>query len=181
MFERAKYGHCETSSQIREQAVQPRTGRSQHIDGECRRKMRMSGLCKVEMSAFLRAGGPMAEERIALSAKERERLKVLPEITSGSYRFVGRLGIDKRIRNQDDPGELASKSLIEANLYLVVPIAEQHSPQGLSMLELIQEGNLGLRHAAKSFPGNDAIFVSYAASCVEDAITKAIAESRSAS
>jgi DNA-directed RNA polymerase sigma subunit (sigma70/sigma32) len=123
----------------------------------------------------------MAEERIGLGAKERERLKVLHQITSGSYRFVGRIGIDKRIRNQDDSGDLASKSLIEANLYLVVPIAEQHSPQGLSMLELIREGSLGLRHAAKSFPGNDAIFVSYAASCVEDAITKAIAESRSAS
>jgi hypothetical protein len=35
MFERAKYGQRETSSQIRAQWVQPRTGRSQHIDGEC--------------------------------------------------------------------------------------------------------------------------------------------------
>jgi RNA polymerase primary sigma factor len=87
----------------------------------------------------------------------------------------------QHIRNQDDPGELATKRLIEANLYLVVPVAERHSFQGLSMLELIQEGNLGLMHAIKSFSGNDATFVSYAASCIEDAITKAIAESRSAS
>ena len=87
----------------------------------------------------------------------------------------------QHIRKQDDPGELAAKRLIEANLYLVVPIAERHSSQGLSMLELIQEGNLGLMHAIKSFSGNDATFVSYAARCIEDAITKAIAESRSAS
>ena len=87
----------------------------------------------------------------------------------------------QQIRNQDDPAELATKRLIEANLHLVVPIAERHSSQRLSMLELIQEGNLGLMHAIKSFPGNDKTFVSYAAACIEDAITKAIAESQSAS
>ena len=87
----------------------------------------------------------------------------------------------QHIRNQDDHAELATKRLIEVNLYLVVPIAERHSSQGLSMLELIQEGNLGLMHAIKFFSGNNKTFVSYAASCIEDAVTKAIAESRSAS
>jgi hypothetical protein len=43
----------------------------------------MSGLCKVEMSTFLGAGGPIEEERIELSAKERERLKVLHEVERG--------------------------------------------------------------------------------------------------
>jgi hypothetical protein len=42
--------------------------------------MRMSGLCKVEMSAFLRAEGPMETQRIALSQRERDRLKVLHEV-----------------------------------------------------------------------------------------------------
>jgi RNA polymerase primary sigma factor len=87
----------------------------------------------------------------------------------------------QHIRNQDDPAELATKRLIETNLYLVVPIAVRHSSQGCSMLELIQDGNLGLMHAIKSFSGNSQTFVSYAASCIEDAITKAVAESRSAS
>jgi hypothetical protein len=48
----------------------------------------------------------MAEERIGLGAKERERLKVLHQIASGSYRFVGRLGIDKRIRIRTTRGNL---------------------------------------------------------------------------
>jgi RNA polymerase primary sigma factor len=87
----------------------------------------------------------------------------------------------QHIRNQDDPAELATKRLIEVNLHLVPPIADWHSSAGLSMLELIEEGNLGLMHAIKSFSGNDKTFVSYAVSCIEDAITKAIAESRSAS
>jgi len=46
----------------------------------CRRKMRMSGLCKVEMSAFMVAEGPMETERIPLSQRERDRLKVLHEV-----------------------------------------------------------------------------------------------------
>jgi RNA polymerase primary sigma factor len=87
----------------------------------------------------------------------------------------------QQIQNQDDPAELATKRLIETNLYLVVPIAERQYSQGLSTLELIQEGNLGLMHAIKSFSGNDKTFVSYAVSCTEDAITKAISELRSAS
>ena len=40
----------------------------------------MSGLCKVEMSASWKAEGPMETERIALSQRERDRLKVLHEV-----------------------------------------------------------------------------------------------------
>jgi len=40
----------------------------------------MSGLCKVEMSAFMGARGPMETERIALSQRERDRLRVLHEV-----------------------------------------------------------------------------------------------------
>jgi hypothetical protein len=42
--------------------------------------MRMSGLSKVEMSAFIGAEGAMETERIALSQRERDRLRVLHEI-----------------------------------------------------------------------------------------------------
>jgi hypothetical protein len=48
----------------------------------------MFGLCKVEMSAFfLGVGGPIKEERIALSLKERERLKVL-QVEPGHLRQI---------------------------------------------------------------------------------------------
>jgi hypothetical protein len=46
----------------------------------CRRKMRMSGLCKVEMSAFMDGRGPVETERITSSQRERDRLKVLHEV-----------------------------------------------------------------------------------------------------
>jgi hypothetical protein len=49
-------------------------------------------------------------------------------------------------------GEVAKRRLIESKLHLVLPIAEQHASTGLSMLDLIQEGNLGLMRAIDSFP-----------------------------
>src|SRR5437016_3290249 len=45
--------------------------------------MRMSGLCKVEMSAFMVGRGPMETERIALSQRERDRLRVLQDVQRG--------------------------------------------------------------------------------------------------
>jgi RNA polymerase primary sigma factor len=71
--------------------------------------------------------------------------------------------------------------LIEVNLCLVVTIAKRHSSQGIAMLELIQEGNLGLMRAIDSFSSDNQTFVSYAAISTEDAIAKAITESRSSS
>ncbi|HEY4950445.1 MAG TPA: sigma factor [Candidatus Acidoferrales bacterium] len=86
----------------------------------------------------------------------------------------------QHVRSQDEQAELATKRLIEVNLYLVVTIAERHSSQGLKMLDLIQEGNLGLMRAIDSFSEDNKTFVSYAA-CIEHAIAKAIADSRSPS
>jgi hypothetical protein len=45
--------------------------------------MRMSGLCKVEMSGFMGGWGPMETERMALSQRERDRIRVLHEVQQG--------------------------------------------------------------------------------------------------
>jgi RNA polymerase primary sigma factor len=86
----------------------------------------------------------------------------------------------QHVRTQDEQAELASKRLIEANLSLVVSIAERHSSAGLSMLDLIQEGNLGLQFALTTFPRSSDTFSVHAATCIEHAISKAITELRSA-
>ncbi len=74
-----------------------------------------------------------------------------------------------------EQGEIAKRRLIESKLHLVLPIAERHVSRGLSMLELIQEGNLGLFRAINEFPRTHSRdFSAFAASCIEDAISIAI-------
>ena len=85
----------------------------------------------------------------------------------------------RQLGNQDEQPELAARRLIESKLSLVVTIAERHSSSGVPMLDLIQEGNSGLMTALKTFaqePIDD--FSVHAATCIEDAISKAIVESR---
>ena len=88
----------------------------------------------------------------------------------------------QHIRTQDEQAQSAGNRLIEANLYLVVSIAEGHSSTGIHMLNLIQKGNEGLRLALTTFPGSSPdSFSAHAATCIEYAISKAMAESQPAS
>jgi len=83
-------------------------------------------------------------------------------------------------RQSGDPGEAAKRRLIENHLQLVLPVAERYASSGLSMLDLIQEGNLGLMRALERYSGIDLDeFSAYAASCVESFISEATAKSKS--
>jgi RNA polymerase primary sigma factor len=75
-----------------------------------------------------------------------------------------------------EQGEDAKRRLIESKLHLVLPIAQRYLSRGLSMLELIQEGNLGLFRAIDEFPKTHLRdFPAFAAVCIEDAISTALA------
>jgi len=81
--------------------------------------------------------------------------------------------------NWNDAKENIARRLIESHLPLVVTIAGKHSASGARMLDVIQEGNLALINAVKSFaeePLGD--FTAYATSHIVDAITKAFGEPR---
>src|SRR6266568_9290934 len=76
-------------------------------------------------------------------------------------------------KTEGEQQELAKRPLIESQLLLVVAIAERYSSSGYSILDLIQQGNLGLMRAIDTFvesSGND--FPAYAASLIEDSICK---------
>jgi RNA polymerase sigma factor (sigma-70 family) len=109
--------------------------------------------------------GDRSRELIALYLQEISRVKLLtPEEEQDLARRV-----------QAGDGE-AQKRLVEANLRLVVRIARRYLHRGLSLLDLIEEGNVGLLHAARKFqPDRGTRFSTYATWWIRQAVVRALA------
>jgi len=79
----------------------------------------------------------------------------------------------RRIREHSDP--IAREQMIDANLRLVVRIAKQYSNPGMTLSDLVAEGNLGLMRAVEEFdPDAGVRFSTYAAWWIKQAIRKAM-------
>ncbi len=119
--------------------------------------------------------GARDDEEDARSAADDSVKQYLKEI--GMYPLLTaeqEVLLAERIARGD---QRARQRLIEANLRLVVSIAKRYSNQGLPLLDLIQEGNIGLMRATQKFDYKRGFrFSTYATWWIRQAISRAIAE-----
>ncbi len=135
-------------------------------------------LAPVRRLARLSKPTEAARERARVSL---EKLRLTRRVIDRVSRRLRQEDKDRRTRAALDKGEreaeIARARLVEANLRLVIALAKKHDHQGLQLVDLIQEGNIGLMRAVEKFDYHRGYkFSTYATWWIRQAIARALAD-----
>jgi RNA polymerase primary sigma factor len=136
--------------------------------------------CVVEIASVYVTSRMSTKESLRYQHKWPEMIDTVVSlylVCAGNNDMLGHIGDDKPLNSIVDAADVARQDLIQANLRLVVSIAKKYTSYGLTMMDLVQEGNIGLMRAVEKFDYTKGHkFSTYATWWIRQAITRSIAD-----